>query len=1193
MKTLTAIAMLIAFNSMSAATSLSANDGFDPKPNGIVRAIAVQPDGKILAGGDFTRIDGKLRNRIARLNDDGTIDGSFEIGAGANGRVSDIILQRDGRILVAGWFTEINGVDRDRIARLNADGSVDESFDPGAGANANINVIALQPDGKILIAGGFTAFHGATHNRIARLYDNGSLDSSFNPAADREIDALAVQPNGKILIGGRFTLIDTHPAAGMARLNANGSFDATCQSNVGVGGSVSTLVLQPNQKIVAGGTFSAINSVSCNGIARLNTTGAVSGAFGDGAAGAVNAVVVKPNGKVLAGGRFVGLNGTLFGLEQFNADGSLDAEFDASDSVGRQVRSMALEADGEVLLSGVDSPTSGTVVPFFTRIGGGGEMDGTFNPGLRVNSDVNTISVAADGTALLSGTFTYLSGSARNGLARLRADGTLDALFDPGAGVDGVINTAIAQPDGRVLIGGKFTSFNGSLAADFARLNSDGTRDGGFLADLDPAGSVRQVIVLPSGKMLVAGGFSTASGHVYRGLARLNEDGSADTLFQSTLTTGSLVQSMAVAPDSKIILSNEITTSPTLKIYRLMRLNVDGSIDTTFAPQSSVPTNVTAMLMQRGKVLMAGSFGVMRMSTSGKVDATFKQNMFDKPVTSIALQGDGKVIVGGPFTTVNGVQRNSVARLNADGTLDDSFNPGEGMNGAVNAVGVLRNGKILVGGTFDNVDENQTGHFARLNSDGTLDTKSTYAATGSDKSISALALQADGRVVIGGAFTNVNGTTQTRIARLNAEDGGLDPTFDVGLGADNSVKDLIVQADGKVLAAGKFTSMNGAAMGHVARLNTDGSLDPGFNPGAGADDFVFAMAMQPDGKILLGGMFRTIDGRHCHRIARLNVDGSVDPTFRVEDGPNADVNSIALQADGKIVIAGKFTAFGGERRRRVARLNSDGALDTSFNPRGANREVIAAAVQPDGKIVLAGEFRLMNGMSRRRIARLEADGTLDETFQPGSGADDDVKAIALQADGKIRIGGEFSRINGTARRHFARLNEDGSLDETFDPGSGTNRQVLGLAIQANGKSLMGGNFNTAGGEMRKGLARLSNPDSASQRLSIGSDRRSVTWELGGSFPMPNQVLFETSSDGMWWSALGWGWPVPGTGFQISGLATPIKAGHFVRATGWASGGEYNGSASIHRAEVQYVAAPKTITPPDTQYNSAGNWLFYQ
>ena len=240
----------------------SALDGFDPNANNVVLAVVVQLDGKILIGGSFTTLSPNgggavTRNRIARLNPDGTLDTAFN--PNANSDVNAIALQADGKILMGGFFTTLspNGgapVTRNRIARLNPDGTLDTTFDPNA--SGSVRALAVQPDGKILAGGQFTTIGGATRNRFARLDPATGTADSFDPNANNTVFAIAVQPDGKILAGGLFN--GTNSIGGqtrnrIARLDPSTGLADAFDPNAS--GGVFAIALQADGKILAGGSF--------------------------------------------------------------------------------------------------------------------------------------------------------------------------------------------------------------------------------------------------------------------------------------------------------------------------------------------------------------------------------------------------------------------------------------------------------------------------------------------------------------------------------------------------------------------------------------------------------------------------------------------------------------------------------------------------------------------------------------------------------------------------------------------------------------------------------------------------------------------------------------------------------------------------------------------------------------------------
>ena len=255
-----------------------------------------------------------------------------------------------------------------------------------------------------------------------------------------------------------------------------------------------------------------------------------------------------------------------------------------------------------------------------------------------------------------------------------------------------------------------------------------------------------------------------------------------------------------------------------------------------------------------------------------------------------------------------------------------------------------------------------------------------------------------------------------------AASSDLDPSFDPGLGVtvSGAINAVAVQSDGKIVIGGSFTGYNGIGRHGIARLNSDGTVDTSFNPGNGISDVVYALAIQPDGKIVIGGSFSSYDGVSCGGVIRVNSDGSIDPSFNsgsgIGTGFNNRVRSVAIQSDGKILLGGGFVIYNGGARKGIVRVNSDGSLDTSFNPgTGVTGGLVySVLVQADGKIVMAGSFTSYNGVSAAYVARANTNGSPDAGFNSGiqttqGGA---VYSTAIQTDGKIVVGGLFTRQSG-------------------------------------------------------------------------------------------------------------------------------------------------------------------------------------
>jgi uncharacterized delta-60 repeat protein len=461
--------------------------------------------------------------------------------------------------------------------------------------------------------------------------------------------------------------------------------------------------------------------------------------------------------------------------------------------------------------------------------------------------------------------------------------------------------------------------------------------------------------------------------------------------------------------------------------------------------------------------------------------------------------------------------------------------------------------------------------------------------------VHATGVQPDGKIIISGSFTSVLGAPRNNIARINT-DGSLDQTFDPN--ANGEVNNIAVQADGKIILGGLFTTLqpNGATTAtirnRIARLNADGSLDLTFDPNPNGR--VYTAILQMDGKILIGGQFTGLRPNGSalttrNRIARINSNGSLDTSF--DPNANGSVRTLALQLDGKILLGGEFTALqpngstSAINRSFLARVNSDGSLDSTFDP-SPNNYIFCVTEQADGKILLGGSFTTLQPIGetsatpRSRIARVNHDGSLDSNFDPK--ANGIVYNMALQADGKILLGGLFNTLqpNGaataTARSQIARVNSDGSLDSNFDPKA--NGIVYNVALQADGKILLGGLFNTLqpnGAETASARSRfaLLNNDVVIHSLAPTS-RSEVVWFRGGSSPEVAQVIFEQSANGNAnWELLGSGTRIGITSnWQLTGISL-AKSGR-LRARGQTTNGYQNSGSGLIEEEVTFEFLPE-------------------
>jgi len=383
---------------------------------------------------------------------------------------------------------------------------------------------------------------------------------------------------------------------------------------------------------------------------------------------------------------------------------------------------------------------------------------------------------------------------------------------------------------------------------------------------------------------------------------------------------------------------------------------VRGAVAQTVDAYAPVPQGPpTSIAIQAdGKVVITGNFsevgsdirhGVARLNADGSVDETFGDATPDSEVLAVAVQPDGRLLIGGGFTTVGGQPRHSLARLNADGTLDASF-ADPGFNGAIWSIAVQPDGRILAGGTFTLIGSHAQNYFARLDANGAFD--ATFADPGlcCDPLVNTIALQANGDVLIGGAFSQAGGVNDHFYFARFSSSGVFDPSFPAASFAPQPGA-LMVAPDGPI-----YLSNNGT--GTMLKLEANGAPDGTFNS-AVTDGEIFSFALQPNGKILIGGTFANAGGAPHHALARLNADGSLDASFAdvqlslTAADPAGYVYGVAAQADGKPVVVGNFTLAGSAPRQYIARF-ATGDYATS-----------TLVVQPNGASVDVTWYRLGDG----------------------------------------------------------------------------------------------------------------------------------------------------------------------------------------------------------------------------------------
>jgi len=907
---------------------------------------------------------------------------------------------------------------------------------------------------RLLMMAGLLVCAGVASAQVS-IPDPGDVDTSYNPDVDGTVWSIVTQPDGKVIIGGDFTMVGGVTRNNLARLNADGSLDGSFNPNVN--DLVTCIAVQADGRIVIGGLFTQVGGTPRNDIVRLQPTGGIDTTFNLSLNGDVYAIAFQKDGKMLIGGKFSQVGGVPTGmLARVDANGTLDTAFTpgvTSSQLDLLIRSVIVQPDGKILVGGNFEEAGGFPQPYVVRLDATGVIDFNFMPSL--DGGLTSMLLLADGKVMIAGPFTQVDGSPQGGVARLNDDGSNDNTFT--GFTDGIIFSMAQQADGKVILGGDFThATSGTVRHRIARLLTDGSVDATFV-DPDADAEVYALALQADGKLLAGGEFSLVGGETRNCLARLHNDEATSVLAETSSSRVEWLRDDSAPEVSEVTFQ---VSQDGGTVYRTLGTGtrIAGGWELT-----GLNLPASGFVRARGRVMTGGNgtTGLVEAVTgfpkAGAVDLAFAPAMNSLPAT-MAVQPDGKILIGGSFTQVNGVPRSYVARLLKDGTLDSAF-------------------------------------------------RST--GSGPNNSVTRLAVQPDGKILIAGAFTQVDGQAKSRIARLNA-DGGLDTSFDVGAGTGGPLVSAITPLpDGKILLGGYFSSFNGQAYGSVVRLNASGSVDTSFT--ANAYGNVYSIVRQPDGKIVIGGE---------QGIFRANANGTVDPGFNVGTAPNNFVLNVAVQADNKILMTGMFTTVGGLARSKIARLNPDGSVESTatFNPGSG----------PSG------------------------------TFLGGA-----MECLALQADGKILIAGDLTFMDGQARNGIARLNSDGSIESlgSFDIGTGvasTFPGVNSLALDGEGGILIGGAITSVNGTVRSGLVRLIN-HTASQSLTAPA-ASTVRWLRSGTLPETNQVSFELSTNaGANWTTLGEGTRMPG-GWQLTGQSLPASG--YLRARATVQSGTGNGSAGI-------------------------------
>lgn len=537
---------------------------------------------------------------------------------------------------------------------------------------------------------------------------------------------------------------------------------------------------------------------------------------------------------------------------------------------------------------------------------------------------------------------------------------------------------------------------------------------------------------------------------------------------------------LAVQPDDKIIVGGSISTVGTRSVFGITRLNPDGTIDDTFNPNLKIPGRINDIMVQDdGKILISGQNlhergDIIRLDENGEFDPTFvlDPELIDVGAVRARRLSDGSYIIGG-FKTGN------LFKMSADGSKDFTFDVGTGING----IGIQNfdmeiqsDGKILVGGSFTKFNGQDVKNIVRLNADGSID-ESFNVGTGPThlngfRIISFIEIQSNGKILVTGEFDSFDGTDADGIIRLNA-DGSVDDTFKSIATFNNifssSIRALALLPDDKIVVSGRDFLFSGDLYPYwVVLLDPDGSINTSLTPPEytmsrnGTQVELPSIVLNSQQNIIFGGRLVSLNDNYRLGVASTDIEGNV-LDFDPQIGGRPTVNIIKIQSDNKVIVGGSFVGVGDYPAKNLVRLLDDGTIDPTFTKNigiGTDHEVLSIEIQNNGKILIGGIFNSFNGENKRSLVRIESNGLIDDTFNSNFSSPfstSRINYIHEQNDGKIVIAGAFNGLDEGFDHNFTRLNNDGSTDDTFNTlNQFTDYHINTADVLSNGKLIVGG-----------------------------------------------------------------------------------------------------------------------------------------
>jgi|GEM_PF-4549778 len=704
---------------------------------------------------------------------------------------------------------------------------------------------------------------------------------SGNPYFNSHVGSLQYDSFGRAIYVGAFsafTFDRSHHVARIMRLNTNGSLDTTFDTGVGLAAPAARIGMTAANDIILSGGFYSYSGASVPNIFKIGPLGQRVTAYNPGVYASVFEFVQTPAEKIIAVGNFYYWDTFATSQEsivRINADGTRDTSLTIGSSFNpvRTAYALGLQSDGKIVIGGDFNSYNGSTSPKLIRLNSNGTYDSTLAVGTGFNGTVYDLTILSDGSIIVVGNFTSYKGTTGvNRIAKLSSTGTLDMAFVTaiGSGFTTAVTKVKEIPGMGLIVGGLFTTFQGSPAGGLICLNTNGTRCSGvnFGAGIAGGGAnVSDFVKLDANTLIVVGDFKTFDSVAKNNLVTLNLDGSiANSLpdFKG-VEASSNISAVYVQPDGKIILSGEFMIYDPTETGGLVRFNEDKTLDEDFLQNvQNLPVSIASQkvlidpsdrLWVAGSITSTGGYNaanILRLSSDGSLDTACTNSLgsgFNGMTSWIFAQPDGKIFVSGYFTTFSGNMISGAARIATNCTSDSSYSTGTGVTGTIVKSFLLSTGKILhFGSTLTGYSGTTVSKVIRVNSNGTLD--GTYPNNSSKTGwIYDVFMDTSDRLYVLAPGSTYNGTATNALSRI-LPDGTVDPSFSIGAGFD-VIPNVVKFFGNKIYVGGNFTTYQGGAAKYFVILNDDGTEDTTIQRPEALFP-VSDIAISPDGKIEFG-----------------------------------------------------------------------------------------------------------------------------------------------------------------------------------------------------------------------------------------------------------------------------------------------------------------------------------------------------